>query len=214
MRNSKLLNVLYLVFIIGLTFSSCKKSNDTGGTTPPDTFPTPISNIVSQSMVDSLRARGVVINDGTTPPIVNGIYFMHPDSCTYDNSPGNTAGSIYSDYKFRFSSQDNSKYTVTVDQKTSPGGVLSSVPVSSYISGSGNNFSIFILRTVTPSAVPVQQFNVLSGTLTSGGVQGFQNTLYMRSKGGDFDNVLVVPAGTVRVFVTGAPGLATTAATF
>ena len=211
MKNLTFKNSLLLFFIVSLFLSACKKENIT---TPKETFPTPINSFITQGMIDSLRLAGLTINPGTKPPIVNGIYFMQPDSCTFDNSPFNSAGTLYSDYKFKFTNQDNTAFTVTVAQKSIPAGVLSSTPVYSYISGSGNNFSIFIIRTLTPSGVTVQQYNILSGTLTASGIQNFQNTLYMRSKVGDADNTLTVPVGTIRVFVTGRSGLATNDAVF
>ncbi len=195
-----------------ILFSACKKSKD-DSTPAGETFPTPIQSMITQSMVDSLRASGANVYSGIAPAIVNGIYYMRPDSCTFDNSPGNFAGTLFADYKFRFTNQDNTTFNITVEQKNTSNGNLSPTPVSSYISGSGNNFSIFILRTVSPLGVPVQQFNVLSGTLTAGGVQNFKNVLYLRSKGSDPGNTLP-PAGTIRVFVTGAPGLAATSTTF
>lgn len=202
--------LLMLVIIAACSFVSCKKSDNPA---PAEVYPTPISNLVPQSMIDSLRARGVNINSGTTPPIVNGVYLMTPDSCTYDNSPGNYTGTIFTDYKFRFSGQDNAAFTVIVEQKALPSGTLSSTPVSVYISGSGNKFSIFVLRTVSPGGIQVQQFNILSGTLTAGGIQNLQNSLYVRSKGSDPGNTYPA-AGTVRVFINGGAGMAATSATF
>lgn len=203
----------FLILTAGsLIFSACKKSKD-DSTPAGDTFPTPIQSMITQSMVDSIRAAGGIVYSGKAPAIVNGTYFMHPDSCIYDNSPGNFAGTLFADYKFRFSAQDNSTFNITVEQKNTSSGTLSQTPASSYISGDGNNFSIFILRTVSPMGVAVQQFNVLSGTLTAGGVQNLKNILYLRSKGSDPANTLP-PAGTIRVFVTGAPGLAATSTTF
>lgn len=211
---NKLKNVMpWLCFAaVGcLAFSSCKKSNDNIAAT--DMFPAPIQSRVTQGMIDSIRTAGGTVYSGKIPAIVNGIYFMHPDSCIYDNSPGGFAGTLFVDYKFRFSAQDNSTFNITVEQKNMSTGALSPTPASSYISGDGNNFSIFVLRTVSPTGIPVEQFNVLSGTLTAGGVQNFKNTLYLRSKGSDPGNTLP-PAGTIRVFVNGAPGLAANSATF
>lgn len=199
--------VSLLTILFGCIITSCKKEKK------EDVFPTPIANIISQSMIDSIRAAGATVHSGTSPAIVNGIYFMHPDSCIYDNSPANFRGTLFTDYKFRFSNQDNNLYTILVEQKAIPSGTLSTTPVSVYISGSGNRFSIFLLRTSVPSGISVQQFNVLSGTLTANGIQDFQNTLYLRSKGSDPGNTLP-PAGTIRVFVNGAPGLAVNSATF
>ncbi len=164
-------------------------------------------------MLDSLQAAGVTVYSGKTPPIINGTYLMSPDSCVYDNSPGNFAGTLFSDYKFRFSNQDNTAFTLTVEQKAIPANTLSVAPAYSYISGSGNNFTVFNLRTVSPQGVTVQQFNIFTGTLTANGIQNFHNTLFISSKGSDPNNTLP-PAGTVRRFVTGGSGLAGSTASF
>ncbi|MFN8251170.1 MAG: hypothetical protein U0V75_04750 [Ferruginibacter sp.] len=208
--------ILSPIFIAVLfTLGSCKKSSSDDGTgnSTINNFPTPVKNIAPQSMIDSLRNTGVKVYDGTTPPVINGVYLMTPDSCVYDNSPGNFTGTLFSDYKFRFSAQNNTSFTVTVEQKALPAGTLSPTPAYIYISGSGNNFTVFILRTVSPSGITVEQFNILSGTLTAGGVQNFHNTLYLRSKGSDPSGTLP-PAGTIRRFVTGGSGLAATSTTF
>ncbi len=209
-------SITYFLSALVLTLSlvSCKKETNNGSKLQDNTsFPTPIANFAPQSMIDSLRAVGAKVYAGSTPNIVNGIYFMHPDSCIYDNSPGNLTGIIFSDYNFKFSNQDNNLFTIGVEQKSLPAGILSSTPVSSYISGNGNDFSIFILRTVTPSGITVQQFNVLSGTLTPDGIQNFQNTLYIRSKVNDPNNT-IAPAGTIRLFINGASGLAINSTAF
>lgn len=200
-----------LMFLIS-TGMSCKKS-DPANNSNPDAFPAVIANIAPGSMIDSLRNIGATIYGGSTPAIVNGIYFMQPDSCVYDNSPGNFTGTLFSDYKFRFTNQNNTSFTINVEQKSIPAGNLSPTPAQTFISGQGNNFSIFILRTVSPSGIPVEQFNILSGTLTTGGIQNFQNILYYRSKGSDPGNTLP-PAGTIRRFVNGGAGLAVTTTTF
>ena len=216
MKTHQLKNSIFVLFsLLTLGLGACKKKENVEPITTiqPDSFPSPISAIVSQSMVDSLRALGCNVYDGTVPPIVNGIYFMTPDSCTFDNSPGNFTGTLFSDYKFRFSNQDNTQFTLMVEQKAIPSGMLSPTPSYSYISGSGSNFSIFILRTLSPTGIEVQQFNILTGTLTANGIQNFKNTLYIRSKGSDPGNSLP-PAGTIRVFVNGGNGLAAITSTF
>ncbi|MEO7048524.1 MAG: hypothetical protein ABI091_24710 [Ferruginibacter sp.] len=214
MKNiKKAVPIIVVIFLNVIFLSSCKKDSSPGAGSGPETYPTPIANIAPQSMIDSLKARGANIYSGTTPPIVNGVYLMTPDSCTYDNSPGNTAGAIYADYKFRFSAQDNSSYTITVEQKILPAGTLSAAPVSTYISGNGNNFSIFTLRNQSANGISGQIFNVFSGTLTATGIKKLQNILYIRSKGSDPNNLLA-PAGTIRVFINGGQGTAINSATF
>jgi hypothetical protein len=205
----------YLIFIFFawvVIFASCKKSS-TSTPLKIDTLPTPISNIVSQSMIDSLKAAGATVYEGTTPPTLNGIFLMHPDSCIYDNSPGQFKGQLFDDYKFDFTDQNNTLFTISVAQKDMASGTLSAPPVLTYISGSGNNFSVFLYRTSSPTGISIEQFNVLSGTLISTGIQGFQNTYYLRKKTGDPNNT-IAPAGTIRVFVNGGAGVAVTSNSF
>ncbi|MFT3979166.1 MAG: hypothetical protein QM687_01765 [Ferruginibacter sp.] len=200
-------------FLLVAAMSSCKKDNDNGNEVSE--YPDPIQQFISQGMIDSLRNAGATIYSGKTPPIVNGIYLMHPDSCIYDNGNSASVGAIFSDYKFQFANQNNTSFTLDFAQKSVPANVLSNPPVQTFISGSGNHFSIFVLRNLSVNgSIPVEQYNVFSGTLTTGGIQNFQNVLYMRNKFGDESNVYVVAKGTIRVFVTGAPGLATTQTTF
>ncbi len=199
------------ILIVGfISLLSCKKDAKVN---PAETFPAPISNLITNSMVDSLRNAGGTIFSGTTPPIVNGIYLMSPDSCVFDNSPGNFAGTLFADYKFRFTNQNNNTFTLNVDQKNLSSGSLNPTPASVYISGSGNTFSVFVFRTISPAGISVEQFNILSGTLTANGVQNFQNILYIRKKGSDPSGTLP-PAGTIRLFVTGGTGLAASSSTF
>jgi hypothetical protein len=214
MKNTKQRMQFFVLLVASvLILSSCKKSSTTSDSTTIINLPAPISNIVSQSMIDSLKAVGVAIHEGTTPPVVNGIFLMHPDSCIYDNSPGQFTGLLFDDYKFKFTDQNNSLFTLSVAQKDVVSGTLSSTPVSSYISGSGNDFSIFILRTTSPSGIAIRQFNVLSGTLIATGIKNFQNTYYLQSKKGDSGNT-IAPAGTIRLFVNGGSGLAIISTTF
>ena len=213
MNNFKSTSNLFLLFFASIViFASCKKSSTSTPVTT-NTLPPPISNIVSQSMIDSLKAAGATVYEGTTPPALSGIFLMHPDSCTYDNSPGQFKGQLFDDYKFDFTNQNNSLFTITVAQKDMASGTLSASPVLSYISGSGNNFSVFLYRTSSPTGISIEQFNVLSGTLISTGIQGFQNTYYLRKKTGDPNNT-IAPAGTIRVFVNGGAGVAITSDSF
>ncbi|HQG37728.1 MAG TPA: hypothetical protein PLK15_01245 [Chitinophagales bacterium] len=195
-----------LLLILIFCILSCKKETDKITNETKEPFPQKIKSFLTQSMLDSLRNAGAVINSGTTPPIVNGIYLMSPDSCIFDNmSP--TAGTLYGDYRFKFSNQDNTADTLTVEQKLVATGLTHQLPVFSYISGSGTKFSIFLYRNVSAMGITVEQYNVLSGTWTAAGIQNLQNSLYIRNKGDDPDNK-VAKAGTIRVFVTGRSGLA------
>ncbi|HVM89154.1 MAG TPA: hypothetical protein VMT76_13275 [Puia sp.] len=202
MKKTNFLSLIIVLILAGSFPVSCAKSN---GTSQKNN--NPLSATITQTMIDSLNIAGAHINQGSTPPTVNGIFLMTPDSCVYDNSSGNFAGQLFDSYKFQFSNQDNAKWTVAVAQKDVSTGIANPAPVETYITGSGQNFTIYMYSTSTPTGVSVEKYNVLSGTLTANGIQSFQNVLYLRNKGSDPGNT-VAPAGTIRVFVTGGSGLA------
>ena len=56
-----------------LAFASCKKS---ATVTPTGklgaSYPEALNAIVTPAMIDTLRSHGMAINDGTTPPVING----------------------------------------------------------------------------------------------------------------------------------------------
>jgi hypothetical protein len=206
----KSVSYLSALFLISVVFISCSKSNTSTNNSSSSNLPAPVSSIASAADITSLKSSGMTINEGTTPPVVNGIYLQHPDSCIFDNSGNNSAGKFFADYKFRFSNQNNSSFAISVDLKDVTNYTDSaSYSANTYISGSGNSFTIFAQVNGSLGGVTYTELDTYSGTLTSKGVQNFQWSFYLKSKSSDPNNVHVVSVGTTRVFNTGAPGMAT-----
>lgn len=192
--------MLAVILISSSFFCACKKNNSGGGQNNNSYSPDSIRNLVSQSLIDSLKKWGMQIYDGKTPPDVAGIYHLDPDSCIFDNAPNDSAdnqkGLTISPYKYRFSKQDNSTQAILVDRKDDSGIDVASNS-EGYIAGSGNNFTIFALEKVA-AAVSHTEIRIISGQVTSSGISNFQTAFYLLSKE---NNYHYIPIGTIRIYV-------------
>lgn len=195
---------------------ACKKNNGSGSSTNTNgnNFSDSIKSLVPQPIIDSLRSWGMNIHDGQTPPSIAGIYVDSPNVCTFDNSVDHEAGRRFEDYKFRFSAQDNATSTIQADRKSIDGSQFDAATdsVATFISGSGNFFTIFAEEKGVGSGVSYTSLELFSGQITTAGIAYFQNGYYMKAKGPDPGNLLV-PVGTSRIFID-ADSLAVTSATY
>lgn len=185
-----------------LICASCKKSTTVTPTGKLGTnYPEALNAIVTPAMIDTLTSHGIAINDGTTPPVVNGEYLLAPDECIYDNSSAN-AGKIFTSYLYQFANQDNSKYSLTVNYSNAiVGGDDSGTDgAATYISGNSQLFTIFAQVTGSINGVTYTELQVLSGQLQTGGIKNFQWGYLMVSKSSDPGDKNVVPVGTIRLF--------------
>jgi len=130
-----LLRVTMAFLAISIMITSCKKDKKTP---PSNTLPAIINTIISQAQIDTLKKHGTVINEGTTPPVVSGIFLLSPNVCSYDNSGGNFSGQTFDDYAYKFSNQNTANFTVRVDYADVGGGDVGSDSTATYISGSVN----------------------------------------------------------------------------
>lgn len=194
-----------LLFCITLSIgviSSCKKKQQTTDTTGlGPNFPVVINTIVTPAILDTLTKHGTIVYNGLNPPTVNGIYLFSPDLCLYDNSSSKAAGTLFTDYKFKFSNQNTAQYTINVDLKAVNSNVVdaASANSSTFLSGNGNFFSVFSQTTGVLSGISYKSLDVYSGEMLSGNIKNFQHTIYLVSKGADPNNLLAI-AGTIRVF--------------
>lgn len=205
--------ILSLAVLISL-LPSCKKSNGGNEVTNGNNFSDSIRNIVPQQIIDSLRNWGMKINDGLTPPSIAGIYLENRDSCEFDNSGGNYTGRIFDSYKFRFSNQDKSKLTLEMDIKdVGYSSDNASDSSATFISGSGNRFTIFAQEKGVESGIGYTELAICSGEISAAGILNFQYSIYLKNKVGDPYNAVLMSVGSSRIF-TNADGPAVPAATF
>ncbi len=174
-------------------FSACKKNTEGSSNLSAD-----ITNFVPAAVIDSMRAWGLAVNEGKTPPVITGIYNISPNICTYDNSGANAVNATFSDYHFRFHDQDNNKLTISVDYKA-----LSvrdtATGTGSFISGAGDNFTIFVDQKGAAGNVTYEAILFYSGTKTAAGIQHFQLAIYLKSKSADQQSTLS-KVGISRIF--------------
>jgi len=195
------------IAVISIAFSSCKKhvTPTPVGPLGPN-FAYVINTIITPAILDTLEKYGTVVNAGLTPPAINGIYLIHPNYCLFDNESeiddelGSLAGKTFDDYEYEFTNQNNGKYTIAVKFKDVLGGDSGSDSSATFISGNGSLFTIFAKTTGISKGIPYTALQVISGSVTSGGVANFQYTEYWTAKTGDATNSLVVPVGTIRIF--------------
>lgn len=179
------------LLVIAAILVSCSKKKT-------DVLPQQVNTIVSSSTLAKLKQYGTVINEGTTPPDITGIYSMTPNVCAFDNSAEHLTGQTFDDYFYKFSKQDNKKFTVRMDFIS--GGIDAGSDTSAtFISGKGNLFTVFAQSKGVGYGVDYVALEVVSGEIQSTGIKNLQITKYLQSKGDDPTPVLT-EVGTTRIF--------------
>jgi hypothetical protein len=192
-----------LVLMCAMVGISCKKRSPVKPVVNPlgPNYPSALNAIVTPAIIASVESHGTIIYDGLTPPLINGIYLLSPDSCIFDDSGYNYAGTLFDDYKFQFSSQDNTASTVTFAFKDIKVGTdAGSNSTATYISGTASSFTVFSENSAVSNGVSNVQLSIISGVLQNGYIQNLQWASYLVSKGNDPNNVLE-PVGSIRIFV-------------
>lgn len=194
----KRLGLLPIIFFAGIfSFTGCKKDTVANNSVSGD-FPPAISKIVTTALMDTLKKAGLTIYPGSKPPIVNGIYAMKSDSAIYAGGMKINDTEKFGDpFVYNFSAQDAANNTISLQFKdaldpTITGGGLS----TAYISGSGNNFTIFSAATyLSVYGASATFLFVISGTLTSKGINNFQYCAYLLSKTEGVNSAVDNPVG-------------------
>jgi hypothetical protein len=184
----KLKHVAIVVAFISIGFSSCKKNKVDVPVSA--NLAAEIKNFVSPQTLDSLRSLGAVINEGTTPPTLDGIFNFTPVKCIKDNSDFNRLGQIFNDQRYKFSNLNpvtKSISVLTKDLKLNE--VLTST--EAFIAGSGNKFSVFINGKGPQSGINTKVLTIISGELNGGNIDNLTYTFYMDEKDTDPDRKLI-----------------------
>ncbi|MFN8284913.1 MAG: hypothetical protein U0U67_16945 [Chitinophagales bacterium] len=123
-----------IIILLGTFIISCKKDNG-------QTQQQKINEIIPQKYVDTLKRLGITIHEGTTPPNVEGIYYISPVKSKASNIPTDVLGTLYANTKVKFYEQNNNDFGIRLLAIN----ILSfkDSSLSTAISGSGNNFTVF-----------------------------------------------------------------------
>jgi hypothetical protein len=188
--------VLAIGTIVLMSFVSCKKSENSG-------FSSKITDIISVDMINNLRQRGMIIHEGTNPPNnISGIYYVSPYTLLSPWGPqdGWIPGTVITDEKYRLYSQSGDE--ILLDYKNLNNTEVES-GVGTFISGSGNSFTIFAKLYGVTNGIPNTEVNVISGEITANGIQNFQQALVLTQKTGDDYNTVLIPVGASRIWYDG-----------
>lgn len=187
--------------------TGCKKKDEVPGLSAK------IQNIVPEAVLSDLKDKGIVVNEGNTPPNVEGVFKASPFIllAPYGTEDGYKKDRVISDYSFKFSGQNGDD--VKLDFKQTGASSLEGSGITSFLAGSGNKFTLFGEITGTSLGVAYKQLAVLSGEVTPTGIKDFQYAFVFTSKDGDTSNSILIPVGKSRVWIDG-DGLADKTGTF
>lgn len=203
----KVLKRLLIVFSAASLLSACNKDNTPSNNASGD-FPSGVSKVVSAALMDTLSKAGLTIYPGLKPPVVNGKYAMKSDSTIYAGGKNINDVEKFGDPLVLIAeAQDTIKNTISLRftdavDATIYGGSLS----TAYISGSGNNFTIFSPSTyISVYGASATFLYVASGTLTAKGIDHLQYCVYLLSKTDDGNTTVDNPVGYFSIDVEAYP---------
>ena len=161
-----------------------------------------IENVIPEDLVNKM-SENITIYRGTNPPTIEGCYFMDPFVTVYCEDGYYKEGEVINSEIIRFTNQDNVNFTLDYEGKD-PNGNSSEIGTGAFISGSGNNFSVFFSTVGTyfskkENTIEYKTALIISGTKTSSGIKNLYYAFVMIEKSGDVDGELM-KEGIYRVF--------------
>ena len=195
---------------------SCSKSVDNGGYNNGNNqnnngstngnnskslnIPVEAKAIIPEKTLHQIRAQGMPIYEGTNPPNIEGIYLLDNLRFHYSSDPGEkgfTKGDKAVNYKYRFYQQNGVK--LKSDYRALKFGVNDIATGSgAIISGSGNNFTVFLNHAAHTEGVKNNDITLISGKLTPEGIKDLVLTITVTKKE-DMGN-RIMKVGVYRIF--------------
>lgn len=158
-----------------------------------------INEVVPTDIQARIREHMPIYN-GENPPDVMGTYLVNPVEMIHSSISGDMeVGYEFADQLFRFTNQSFAYNTLDYESIQGTGDQSGE---GYFISGSGNNFTVFFNTTGTSNGIATKQATVISGTKTSSGISYYRMAFVMLEKGADPTGQLV-PVGTLRIFKDG-----------
>ena len=157
-----------------LLFTSCEELFKKDST---NELSTEIKNIVPDATLKIITDLGMPINKGSSPTNLVNYFKVTPFVLKASNRSSDNIGSTYSDYVFYLHDQDNAKLSIKLDYKNGP---ESGTGLGGFISGNGNDFSVFIkVRSTNSSGTYADLIHIISGTMTSTGIKNLYFANFM-----------------------------------
>jgi len=157
-------NLLVLLCLLSaVTIVSCSKS-DKVNPTPEEILNKKISDILPQQYIDTLSKLGLTVNQGTTPPNVEGAFHIAPLILKKSNIKTDYPGQSFHDASVKFFEQSTKDFGIKLVGKYFLNAADTSITTA--ISGSGNNFTVYgKVKSVSADKTKFAYFGILlSGT--------------------------------------------------
>lgn len=195
MKHLKILSILLTLLIYCVSCSKDEEDNNSDF----DGSIESIENFYTPELLDALDDLVFTIHEGDTPPNIEGTYLVNPLTLSKSNIAADVLGTVYSDFEMTFANQSNSDLSLDFQGLAGNSTIES---VESYVSGSGNNFSVFLKVESTSEGHTSILAYAFSGTLASEGILNYQFILIMLDDRGDLNDTLI-ENNTGRLFVDG-----------
>tara|TARA_R100001369_G_C3306103_1_gene166544 strand:- start:277 stop:939 length:663 start_codon:yes stop_codon:yes gene_type:complete len=159
-----------------------------------------IIDFLTEDAYQGLLDLGITVNTGDTPPNVVGSYLISPNVLKATNIPndGYEPGDAFFDKRISLFSQNDDDLSIQyTGAQIDPDGNTTSTETGteSYITGSGNNFTIIVRTSGTSpgSSGPVSLTNgiAISGTIDQDGIIDVEFGLIIIEKTGDIDDEFI-----------------------
>ncbi len=174
--------ISYILCLVTMVMSvSCLRDGE--DTIVLENTPAPIEDIIPPVILDEMEEY-ILIHRGENPPKVEGVYLVEPEA-VYCSDNGFEPGydNIFR-HLSRFFNQNDRTLTLDYEEKNEQGS--HSEGIGSFISGSGNNFTVYFDTEGITNDEGVEIWRktalVISGTLTSAGIQDLQYSFVMVEK--------------------------------
>lgn len=170
----------------GLLFVGCKKDDDKKDLNSG--LPQEVKNFVPDSILNKIKALGMPIYEGNTPPKIESSFLAKPFILKASNRPGDPVGQQFYNYQVKFYEQNNEKRTIKCDYVN---GTELGKGLGSYVSGNNGTFTVFSEMNITLGTDKAKIVQVISGTLIEGGIKDFYYANFMLDNNGNPNNNLL-----------------------
>lgn len=159
---------------------------------------------IPDDLIDPMRDY-MPIYEGNNPPNIEGCYFVSPCELVY-SSDGMASGTVFVDYYYQFSNQDELNKTVDLYDMGYNGGIIAqNWSEQSYIMGDGNNFTVYFdvsgVSHYDDGDATSKLVYLISGTVGDDGITDFYQGYIMKEKNDPNNHLMDV--GTYRVLYDG-----------
>ncbi|WP_196888397.1 hypothetical protein [Aureivirga sp. CE67] len=185
---SKVASLALLAFV--LVFTSCKDDDEDQYTGPFNGSIDSVENFYNQDIVNVLNSFDFPINTGDTPPNIEGAYYCSPLVLESSNIPTDYVGNVFLDYEFTVSNQNTGDLTIDFEGEHT-GGSQVDFGTGTFISGNGNDFTVYLKLTSQIGSTPAESAMVLSGTIAEDGIENLEYALLMIDNNGNPEGVYI-----------------------